>query len=123
MMHDAGFVELPILIAVRAIPIAGIVMPFIGEAHCDAVCVKRPKLLDEPVVQFALPFPGQEFDNLLSTRGELSAIAPFTVYRISKCDLLRISRVPSIFGLPDFCSAISRVNGGTRFNACCALIS
>src|SRR5579875_2780221 len=40
--HQAVGIELPHLVAVRAEPIAGIVMPFVLEANGDAVLMKRP---------------------------------------------------------------------------------
>jgi hypothetical protein len=97
-------------------------VPFVRKSDSDAVALACPKFFDEPVVQFALPLPRQEFDNLLSTGSKLNTIAPLAVYRVGKCDFLWISRIPSIFGFPDFLPAISRVNGDTRFSACCALI-
>ena len=35
--HQAIVVKLPILVAVGAIPVSGVVVPFVGEAHCDAI--------------------------------------------------------------------------------------
>ncbi len=40
--HQSGFIELPVFIPVRAVPLAGIVMPFVGEADGDTVRGKRP---------------------------------------------------------------------------------
>src|SRR5690349_7640236 len=54
--HQAVFVELPVLVAVAAKPRAAIVVPFVGEAHRDAVLAERPHLLDQPVVELARPF-------------------------------------------------------------------
>ncbi len=58
--HQALFVELPILVAIAAKPVAGIVVPFIGEAHGYAVVAKRPELLDQPIVELAIPFAREE---------------------------------------------------------------
>src|SRR6188508_3008280 len=49
--HVAERIELPVLVAVRAEPGPRIVVPFICKAHGDAVVVKRPQLLDEPVAE------------------------------------------------------------------------
>lgn len=54
--HQAVGVEFPVLVAVGAIPMAAVVVPFVGKAHGDAVVAKAPELLDQPVVQLALPF-------------------------------------------------------------------
>ena len=40
--HEAVLVELPILVAIRAEPVAGVVMPLIGEAHRNAILVEGP---------------------------------------------------------------------------------
>ena len=42
--HVAGLVKLPILVAVGAIPLAGIVVPFVFEPHGDAVVAERPQV-------------------------------------------------------------------------------
>ena len=41
-VHQAVVVELPVLVAVGAEPVAGVVAPFVGEAHGDAVAVVAP---------------------------------------------------------------------------------
>src|SRR5262245_52399604 len=48
--HQPVLVELPVLVAVAAIPVAAVVVPLIGEAHRNAILAKRPHLLDQPVV-------------------------------------------------------------------------
>lgn len=40
--HQAGRVEFPVLLAVRAKPVACIVVPFIRKAYGDAVSAKLP---------------------------------------------------------------------------------
>ena len=42
--HQAVLVELPVLVAVAAEPLAAVVVPFIGEAHGDAVAREGPQL-------------------------------------------------------------------------------
>ena len=61
VMHDA--VSLPIFIAIGTKPIAGIVVRFIGETHCNARSVERPQLLDQALIQFALPLSRKESHN------------------------------------------------------------
>src|SRR5438128_1988710 len=46
--HQASLVEFPVLVAVAAEPIATVVMPFVGEAHGDAVVTEGPEFLDQP---------------------------------------------------------------------------
>src|SRR5260370_42425521 len=50
--HKAVLVEFPILIAVGAMPMIGIVVPFVCEAYRDAVPSERPQLLYEAIIQF-----------------------------------------------------------------------
>src|ERR1700730_3564583 len=52
--HQPVLIELPILIAIRAKPIPGVIAPFIAKAHGDTVSLERPKLLDQPIVQLFL---------------------------------------------------------------------
>jgi hypothetical protein len=43
MRHQAAAVELPVFVAVAAIPILGIVMPFVGETHSEAIAAEEPE--------------------------------------------------------------------------------
>src|SRR5260221_8025822 len=79
--HQAVLVELPVLVAVAAIPVAAVVVPFIGEAHGDAVVAKRPDLFDQAVVQLLDPLAGQEGFDRLPALNELGAVAPAAVGR------------------------------------------
>ena len=56
-------VELPVLVAVGAEPVAAVVVPLVGEAHRDAVVGEGPELLDQPVVELARPLALQERDD------------------------------------------------------------
>src|ERR1041385_5342425 len=84
--HQSELVELPVLVAVAAEPVARIVAPFIGEAHGDARALERPDVLDEPVVELLCPLALQELDDGRTTRQELGAIAPRTIYRVRERD-------------------------------------
>src|SRR6266566_2227175 len=98
--HVAGLVKLPILIAVGAIPLAGIVVPFVFEPHGDAVVAERPQLLLQTIVQFLVPFPAEELDNLGATVEELGPIAPFGFLRVSERDPFGVAAVPGILRRP-----------------------
>src|SRR3984885_2444318 len=80
--HQALFVELPILVAIAAKPIAGIVVPFIGKAHGDPVVAKRPDFLDQPILQLASPLACEECLDRLAATNELGPVAPDAVQRI-----------------------------------------
>src|SRR5512144_373448 len=58
--HQPVLVELPVLVAVAAEPVAAVVVPLVGEAHGDAVVAERPQLLDQPVIELAAPLAGEE---------------------------------------------------------------
>ena len=96
--HKPVFVEFPVFIAIRAEPVASIVVPFIGEPDGDAVAVVRPQLLDEPVVEFAYPFAFEKRDDLLAALRKLAAIAPPAVGRICERYAHRVAAVPGVFG-------------------------
>src|SRR5580704_18779414 len=96
--HQALFVELPILVAIAAKPVAGIVVPFIGKAHGYTVVAKCPDLLDQPVLQLANPLACEECLDGRAAANELGAVAPDAIHRIGKRYFGRIARVPGIFG-------------------------
>src|SRR4029077_8011898 len=82
--HQAVVVKLPILVAVGAKPVAAVVMPFIGKTHRDLVLSEDPKLLDEPIVQLALPLAGEEGNDRLAALQEFGAIAPVAIDGVGK---------------------------------------
>src|SRR5215813_5546454 len=84
--HQAVLVEFPVLVAVAAEPVAAVVMPFVGEAHGDAVFAERPDFLDQAVVELALPLARQEGLDLATSADEFGAIAPAAVGRIGERD-------------------------------------
>src|SRR5579864_8166743 len=96
--HQAVLVELPVLVAVRAEPASRIVAPFIGEANRDAVLMKGPEFLDEPIVELAVPFAGQKRLDRRAPLKELSPVSPPAVFGIGERDARRIARVPAVLG-------------------------
>ena len=58
--HQPLFVELPIFIAIAAKPVAAVVMPFVSEAHRNAVLAECPALLNQAVVKLAIPLARQK---------------------------------------------------------------
>src|SRR4029077_11673284 len=102
MFHKPGGVELPVLIAVRPVPLAGSVVRFVGEADGNPVLAKRPELLDEAVVQFGRPLPCEKGNDLRATGEKLGAVAPATIHRVAARDLLRVAGIPVILGSAHF---------------------
>src|ERR1700740_3013555 len=74
--HQAVRVELPLLVAVGAMPLAARIMPLVLEAHRNAIIVESPEILDQAVVEFPLPFAGEEGLDRLASREEFRAVAP-----------------------------------------------
>src|SRR5262249_15211133 len=72
--HQTALVELPQLVAVAALPVAGIVVPFVLEPHHDAIVGERPQGFDQPVVELALPLAGKEGADLVAAGNELRAV-------------------------------------------------
>src|SRR6201991_2497952 len=77
--HQAALVEFPLLVAVGAMPLPGIVVPFILEAHRDAVLIERPEILDQAIVMLLRPFAGEECDDRLAAFKEFGAVTPAAV--------------------------------------------
>src|SRR5579863_4784986 len=100
LAHQPSFVELPILIPVTAKPIAAIVMPFIGETYRYPVLAEGPDLLDQTVVELALPFAREKCLDGVAALESLGAVAPEAVDRIGGSDACRIAAVPGVFRQP-----------------------
>jgi hypothetical protein len=96
--HQPVRVELPVLIAVRAEPAPGIVTPFVGEANGDAVLVKGPEFLDQPIIELAVPFAGEKRLDRGAPLKELGAVSPSAVFGIRKRDARRVARVSTVLG-------------------------
>src|SRR6266403_6002260 len=100
--HQAILVELPVLVAVRAVPIPRVIVPLIREADCNPMSPEGPKLLDQPVVQLLVPLARKEGDDLWPSVDELRAVPPARIQRIALGDLPRIAGIPTIFGQSHF---------------------
>src|SRR5690349_19419822 len=96
--HQALLGELPVFIAVAAIPVARVVVPLIGKAHRDTRAGTSPQLLDEAVVELARPLSTKELANLLAADGELGAVAPLRVFGIDLHHAIGVARIPGVFG-------------------------
>src|SRR5262245_34392785 len=100
--HQALLVEFPVLVAVAAVPIVAVVVPFVGEAHGNTVLTEGPELLDQPIVELATPLSLQEGLDLLAPVEKFRAVAPAAVDRVGEHDARRVARVPGIFGHAHF---------------------
>src|SRR5215467_5595668 len=77
--HQAVLVELPVLVAVAAVPVAAVVVPFVREAYGETILAERPDLLDQPVVELAVPLAREKGLDRLAPLEELGAVAPAAV--------------------------------------------
>ena len=99
--HQAIGRELPILVAIGAMPGASIIVPFIGEAHRDPVTVMGPQTFDQPIVVLTAPLCRQDGDNCLPPLKEFRPIPPLAALGIGKRYARGISTVPAILGRTD----------------------
>src|ERR1700676_1386243 len=74
--HQPALIEFPILIAIRAKPISGVIVPFIGKAHGDTVPLECPKLFDQPIVQLFRPFASKKHDDIFPSLHKFRAVSP-----------------------------------------------
>ena len=102
--HQAVVIELPVFVAIGAIPLAVSVMEFIFEADCDTMAGEGPEFLFEFIVQFVLPFAGEELDDLLCAIEEFGAVSPFGIGGIRERYFFRVTGIPGVFGQLDFLS-------------------
>jgi len=76
--HVAKFIEFPILVAVGAKPLAGVVVIFILETHGDAIAVECPRGFLEAIIQFLVPLAAEKFNDLCAAMNEFRAVAPLS---------------------------------------------
>ena len=100
--HQALCIKLPVLVAVGAEPVACVVAPLIGKAHRDTILRERPQFFYQAIVQLTRPLVCQKRDNLSAAGRECSPVAPAAVDRLGKRHAMRVARVPSVLGQPDF---------------------
>lgn len=61
--HIAVVGKFPIFVSVRAEPVSGIIVPFVGKSDGDAVLLEGPKFFDEAIVEFLVPFALEELND------------------------------------------------------------
>src|ERR1700730_17194834 len=100
--HQAMLVEFPVLVAIAAEPVPAVIMPFIGKADRDVVRIEGPDLLDQPVLELAIPLFRQKCLDRLASLEEFGAVAATTVGAVGERDARRIARVPGVLGQTRF---------------------
>src|ERR1700678_2817188 len=101
VFHVAVGVELPVLVALPAVPLARAGVLPVGEPDVDAHPIAGPQFLDQPVLVLAGPLAGQELDDLFPPVDELRAVSPLAVLGVGEGDLVRVAGVPRVLGGPD----------------------
>jgi len=79
-------------------------MKFIFKADSNAVAGEGPEFLFEFIIQFVLPFAGEELNDLLSAIEEFGAVAPFGIGGISERYFFGVTGIPGVLGQLDFLS-------------------
>src|SRR5438045_8333085 len=78
-------------------PLPGIVVPFVLEAHRDAVGLERPEILDQAIIQFPRPFAREERHDGRAALKKFGAVAPAAVLGVGERDTLGVTRIPGVF--------------------------
>ena len=112
--HEALRGELPVFVAVGAEPMAGVVVIFVGEAYGDAVVGKCPEFLDQAVVEFLVPFAGEEGDDFGAAVEEFGAVAPAGIGGVGAGDSVGVAGVPGFFGEANFLDSGFAGEGGGK---------
>ena len=77
------------IVAVSPIPLAGLIMPLVFEAHGHPILAESPQFLLEAVPVLLRPLPSKERADLFAAIEKLCAIPPFRVFRMGKDDAKR----------------------------------
>ena len=101
LLHQPIVGELPVLVAVRAKPVPGIVMPFVSEAHRYPVLGEGPELLDEAIIELLHPFARQERDDLGATAEKLRPVSPVAVRGVDQRNQFRVAGIPAVLRASD----------------------
>ena len=96
--HQPLVVEFPQLVAVAAMPVIRLVVPFVLKLDRDPLGGEGPQVLDQTVVELALPLVGEKPPNLLAAYRELGPIPPYRIFGVSEYDAVGVARVPGILG-------------------------
>src|SRR5215813_13927185 len=75
-------------------------MPLVRESNGDAIVPERPQLLDQSIVQLAVPFAPKKRDDLLAPGDEFRPISPAALETVGAGHPLGVARIPAILGSP-----------------------
>src|SRR6267143_2954319 len=100
--HKSMLVELPVFVAIGTEPMPRVVMPLVGKSDGDTIAVKCPKFFDETIIEFLVPFAGEESNNGFAAREEFRAVAPDAIVGVGERDTFRVAGIPGVLGHADF---------------------
>src|SRR5262249_45224980 len=115
--HQAFRVELPILVSVAAKPVTGIIVPFIGKAHGDPIVAESPHLLNQSVIELAIPLAREERLDLLAPMNELGTVSRNAVGGIGESYAGRVAGIPGVLGKAGLLCRGFRGKGRQRWTA------
>src|SRR6266850_4386217 len=95
--HHTVTIELPVLVSIRSIPVSRVVMPLVCKTDGNAIVIKCPQLLNEPIVQFLGPLASKKSNNLRSSVNKLGSISPSRVDCVGERYFLGITGIPTVF--------------------------
>lgn len=96
--HQPSLVEFPIFVSVRAVPLTRVIVPFVCETYSNSVRIECPDLLDESIIELALPFSFEKCLDLGSSIQEFGPITPAAIFRVREYHACRIAMIPCILG-------------------------
>jgi hypothetical protein len=102
VVHQAIFAKFPVLVSVRAEPVARVIAPFVSVTNGNAVAAKCPQLFYQAILQFFFPFALKEAFGFCAIRCEFGTVTPLGIERVSQGYLFSIATVPAIFSKTDF---------------------
>ena len=100
--HVAEFIKLPVLVPIRAEPLARVIVIFILETDGNAIATEGPQFFSQAVIQLPVPFAPEKFHHLRPAVHELGTVAPVGVFSVGERDPLRVATVPRVLGRLDF---------------------
>src|SRR2546430_8471102 len=111
--HEPVSVEFPELVAVASPPLAVRVVAFVLESHGDSVVLEAPEVFAQRVVELALPFRGEECDDLGAAADERVSVAPNGVFGVGKSYAFGVAVFQASSAAWTFWAAVSVENGGS----------
>src|SRR6266550_6243238 len=72
-------------------------MPLVCKTHGNAIVIKCPQLLNQPIASFLSPLSSKKGDNLSSSVHKLRSISPSRVECVGERYFLRITGIPTVF--------------------------